>query len=107
LRALRDADLREAVKTIPVPVLVIAGSDDPSTTAARAGHWPQPFPGPSMELHAAHLSNREQPGRFTAALLDFINGRLPVTDDQARYDAGLAVRRKCLAARTSTVRCNG
>ncbi|MEK7317541.1 MAG: 3-oxoadipate enol-lactonase [Pseudomonadota bacterium] len=97
--AVRDADLREAVKTMPVPVLVIAGSDDPSTTAEEGRALAAAIPGAIyVELHAAHLSNREQPGRFTAALLDFINGRLPVTDDQARYDAGLAVRREVLGS---------
>jgi len=97
--ALRDADLREAVKTIRVPVLVIAGSDDPSTTAAEGRALAEAIPGGRcLELQAAHLSNREQPGRFTAALLDFIQGRLPVTDDHARYDAGLSVRRAVLGS---------
>lgn len=95
--AVRDADLREGVKTIGVPVLVIVGSDDPSTTAAEGRALADAIPGARyLELHAAHLSNREQPGRFTAALLDFIHGRLPVKDDLARYDAGLAVRRDVL-----------
>jgi len=97
--AVRDADLREAVKTIPVPVLVIAGSDDPSTTAAQGRELAAAIPGAIyVELHAAHLSNREQPGRFTAALLDFILGRRPVTDDAARYEAGLSVRRDVLGS---------
>jgi len=97
--AVRDADLREAVKAIPVPVLVIAGSDDPSTTAEEGKALAAAIPGAIyMELSAAHLSNREQPGRFTAALRDFISGRRPVTDDQARYDAGLSVRREVLGS---------
>lgn len=97
--ALRDADLREAVKTIRVPVLVIAGSDDPSTTAAEGRALADAIPDARyVELPAAHLSNREQPGRFTAALLDFIQGRLPVTDDHARYEAGLSVRRAVLGS---------
>ncbi len=97
--AVRDADFREAVKTITVPVLVIAGSDDPSTTAAEGRALADAMPGAAyLELQAAHLSNREQPGRFTAALLDFILGRLPVTDDHARYEAGLQVRREVLGS---------
>jgi len=97
--ALRDADLREAVKTIRIPVLVIAGSDDPSTTAAEGKALADAIPGAAcVVLQAAHLSNREQPGRFTAALLDFVYGRLPVTDDHARYDAGLSVRREVLGS---------
>jgi len=97
--ALRDADLREAVKTIRIPVLVIAGSDDPSTTAAEGKALADAIPDAAcVVLQAAHLSNREQPGRFTAALLDFVRGRLPVTDDHARYDAGLSVRREVLGS---------
>ncbi|AZG15671.1 MULTISPECIES: bifunctional 3-oxoadipate enol-lactonase/4-carboxymuconolactone decarboxylase PcaDC [Cupriavidus] len=97
--ALRDADLREAVKTIGVPVLVIAGRDDPSTTAAEGRALAEAIPDARyVELPAAHLSNREQPGRFTAAVLDFVLGRLPVTDDHARYDAGLSVRRAVLGS---------
>ncbi|WP_454766097.1 bifunctional 3-oxoadipate enol-lactonase/4-carboxymuconolactone decarboxylase PcaDC [Cupriavidus campinensis] len=97
--AVRDADLREAVRTISVPVLVIAGSDDPSTTAAQGRELADAIPGAIyIVLPAAHLSNREQPGRFTAALLDFIHGRRPVTDDAARYEAGLSVRREVLGS---------
>lgn len=97
--AVRDADFREGVKTITVPVLVIAGSDDPSTTAAEGRALAEAIPGARyVELPAAHISSFEQPGRFTGALLDFILGRLPVTDDHARYDAGLAVRRDVLGS---------
>ncbi|WP_454712592.1 bifunctional 3-oxoadipate enol-lactonase/4-carboxymuconolactone decarboxylase PcaDC [Cupriavidus nantongensis] len=95
--AVRDADFREAVRTITVPVLVIAGSDDPSTTAQQGRELAAAIPDARfVELPAAHISNIEQAGRFTAALLDFIHGRLPVTDDTARYESGLAVRREVL-----------
>lgn len=95
--AVRDADFRESVATIPVPVLVIAGSQDPSTSAQEGRALADAIPGARfVELPAAHISSFEQPGRFTAALLDFVRGRLPVADDHARYDAGLAVRREVL-----------
>ncbi len=97
--AVRDADFRESVRTIAVPVLVIAGSNDPSTTAQQGRELADAIPGARfVELPAAHISNVEQPGRFTAALLDFIRGRLPVSDDQSRYEAGLAVRREVLGS---------
>lgn len=97
--AVRDADLREAVKTISVPVLVIAGSDDPSTTAQQGRELADAIPGARyVELPAAHLSNREQPGPFTAALLDFIHGRVTVQSDAERYEAGLTVRRAVLGS---------
>ncbi|KAI3595991.1 Beta-ketoadipate enol-lactone hydrolase (plasmid) [Cupriavidus necator H850] len=97
--AVRDADFRESVASIQVPVLVIAGSQDPSTPAQEGRELADAIPGARfVELPAAHISSFEQPGRFTAALLDFVRGRLPVTDDHARYDAGLAVRREVLGS---------
>ncbi|KUE88598.1 AraC family transcriptional regulator [Cupriavidus necator] len=97
--AVRDADFRESVASITVPVLVIAGSQDPSTSAQEGRALADAIPGARfVELPAAHISSFEQPGRFTAALLDFVRGRLPVTDDHARYDAGLAVRREVLGS---------
>ncbi|BDB28287.1 3-oxoadipate enol-lactonase [Cupriavidus sp. TA19] len=97
--AVRDADFREALSSIPVPVLVIAGSQDPSTTAQEGRALADAIPGARfVELPAAHISSFEQPGRFTAALVDFVQGRLPVTDDHARYDAGLSVRREVLGS---------
>lgn len=97
--AVRDADFREAVSSIPVPVLVIAGCQDPSTTAQEGRALADAIPGARfVELPAAHISSFEQPGRFTAALVDFVQGRLPVTDDHARYDAGLSVRREVLGS---------
>ena len=97
--AIRDADLREGVKSIPVPVLVIAGTHDPSTTAEEGRALADAIPGARyVELDAAHLSNREQPGLFTQALLDFLLDRAPVQDDAARYAAGLSVRRAVLGS---------
>ncbi len=77
-------DLREA-EDHPRAGAGDRGQRRPSTTpAAQARELAAAIPGATyVELHAAHLSNREQPGRFTAALLDFILGRRPVTDDAA------------------------
>lgn len=95
----RDADLRDGVKTISVPVMVIAGSDDPATTADEGRALAAAIPGSIyLELHASHLSNREQPGRFTSALLEFIEGRRPVNNDRERYEVGLSVRRDVLGS---------
>ncbi|ULX52315.1 AraC family transcriptional regulator [Cupriavidus taiwanensis] len=97
--AVRGADFREAVSSITVPVLVVAGSQDPSTSAQEGRTLADAIPGARfIELPAAHISSFEQPGRFTAALIDFVQGRLPVTDDHARYDAGLSVRREVLGS---------
>nr|AKQ44185.1 bifunctional 3-oxoadipate enol-lactonase/4-carboxymuconolactone decarboxylase [Cupriavidus sp. ST-14] len=97
--AVRDADFRGTVSSITVPVLVIAGSQDPSTTSQEGRALADAIPGARfIELPAAHISSFEQPGRFTAALIDFVHGRLPVTDDHARYEAGLSVRREVLGS---------
>lgn len=97
--AVRDADFRDTVKTIAVPVLVIAGSDDPSTPPALGRELASSIPDARfLELQAAHISSFEQPGPFTAALLDFIEDRPPVNDDATRYAAGLAVRRDVLGS---------
>ncbi|WP_354681423.1 3-oxoadipate enol-lactonase [Cupriavidus plantarum] len=71
--AVRDADFRATVSSIRVPVLVIAGTDDPSTTAAEGRALADAIPGAHyVELPAAHISSFEQPARFTQALRDFL-----------------------------------
>ncbi|GIZ50556.1 3-oxoadipate enol-lactonase [Noviherbaspirillum aridicola] len=71
--AVRDMDQRDAVARIGVPTLVIAGTHD-LATPAKDGKWlSQQIPGARyLELDAAHLSNWEQPARFTDALTGFL-----------------------------------
>jgi 3-oxoadipate enol-lactonase len=71
--AIRDMDQRETIRSIANPVLVIIGKVDPATPPA-AGHLiAEAIPGArAVELDAAHLSNLEQPGAFTAAVRDFL-----------------------------------
>ncbi len=72
--AVRDADMREAIKKIVAPTLVIAGSGDLPTPPADSAYLVTSIPGAKyVELEAAHLSNLQQPQRFTAALLAFLN----------------------------------
>ncbi len=71
--AVRDADLREQVKSITAPTLVIGGSGDVPTPPADSAYLVASIPGAKyVELEAAHLSNLQQPERFTAALLEFL-----------------------------------
>lgn len=71
--AVRDADFRTTASSITVPVLVIAGSDDPSTTAAEGRALADAIPNARyLELPAAHISSFEQPARFTQALREFL-----------------------------------
>jgi 3-oxoadipate enol-lactonase len=72
--ALRDMDLRPTAPLIAAPTLLVAGARDPSTPPACAHelaramrHAPR-----VATLDAAHLSNIEQAGEFTAIVLDFL-----------------------------------
>lgn len=74
--AVRDADFRDALPTLEVPTLVIAGTHDVSTTAADGAFLAQRIPGARyVELDTAHISNVEAPHAFNAALLDFLGQR--------------------------------
>ncbi|MEO8451330.1 MAG: 3-oxoadipate enol-lactonase [Gemmatimonadota bacterium] len=72
--ALDGADLRETIQRITAPVLVIVGTEDPSTPPALGELIRQRIPGAQLvALEAAHLSNVEQPDAFTGAVIDFLS----------------------------------
>jgi 3-oxoadipate enol-lactonase/4-carboxymuconolactone decarboxylase len=95
--AVRDMDQRADLPRIAAPVLVVAGSHDGSTPPELGREIAQAIPGARLvELDAAHLSNWEQAGAFTAAVLDFLlDGGL---NERARFESGLSVRRAVLGA---------
>jgi 3-oxoadipate enol-lactonase len=71
--AIRDADEREDLRTIPVPTLVVSGSRDPATTPADGRILAESITGSEyVELPAAHLSNLEAPDAFTSAVVAFL-----------------------------------
>lgn len=75
--ALRDTDTRAALGKISVPTLVIGSDRDPSTPwegngALLARDIPR---AKTFRMQTAHLSNLEQPGPFTSAVLDFLLAR--------------------------------
>ena len=73
--ALRDADLRRDLHRIMAPTLVIAGSEDPSTTEADGRYLRDNIPHAELEvLAAAHLSNVEHPDEFSELLTLFLKG---------------------------------
>ena len=93
--ALRDADLRDSIASITAPTLVITGHHDVSTPSDSGRALVDAIPGAChVELDAAHLSNIEQAGAFTTAVLNFL------TDDSvsesARLAAGMTMRRSVL-----------
>ena len=72
--AIRDADLRDRLKDIRAPVLVIAGAEDPATTVDQAESIRDSIPGARLVVieGAAHLANVEQPDHVTRAILDHL-----------------------------------
>jgi 3-oxoadipate enol-lactonase len=74
--AVRDADFREQLSAIEVPLLVIAGTEDPVTPPA-GGHFIQAqVQGAEYTgLHAAHLSNVEAGEAFSQRVIEFLTAR--------------------------------
>lgn len=73
--AIRDSDLREAVKTITNPVLVVIGAVDPATTPAMGEAMFRSIPGAKkFVIDAAHISNCELPEDYNRAVATFLEG---------------------------------
>lgn len=71
--ALAKADLREDLKNIPIPVLVVAGTKDPVTTVADAQFMINRIQKSAMfEIDASHISNLEQSDTFNSTVKDFL-----------------------------------
>lgn len=71
--ALAQADLREDIKSISIPVLVVAGSKDPVTTVKDGQFMVNNIRSSALfEIDASHISNIEQPNAFNQALTQFI-----------------------------------
>lgn len=71
--ALAKADLREQLKDITVPVLIVAGIQDPVTTVTDGQFMLDRIPNAQMfEINASHISNIECPNEFNQAVQCFI-----------------------------------
>ncbi|AWV86442.1 3-oxoadipate enol-lactonase [Acinetobacter radioresistens] len=71
--ALAKADLRDQLKKIKVPVLIIAGTADPITTVEDAEFMLERIPNAQLaKINASHISNIEQPEIFNQIISDFI-----------------------------------
>ncbi len=71
--ALAKADLRDQLKEIKVPVLIIAGTADPVTTVEDAEFMLERIPNAQLaKINASHISNIEQPEIFKQIISDFI-----------------------------------
>lgn len=96
--AVRDADFRGALAMLRVPLLVIAGRQDPVTTTADGRAIAATVAnGRLVELSAAHLSNIEARASFDAAVLDFLGvDCVQHLHEDERYAIGLQRRREVL-----------
>ncbi len=71
--AVRDADFREQLGNINLPLLMVCGSEDAVTTPADGRFIVERVAGAQLiEFHAAHLSNVEAGDAFSQAVLDFL-----------------------------------
>lgn len=73
--AVRDADFREQLSSIRVPLLVVAGTED-AVTPPSGGHFIQERVNGAeyAEFHAAHLSNVQAGAAFSERVLAFLLG---------------------------------
>jgi len=71
--ALAKADVREQLKNIIVPVLIVAGQQDPVTTVKDGEFMQERIPRSQLtEIDASHISNIEQPDAFNRIISSFI-----------------------------------
>lgn len=71
--ALAVEDLREEIQGISIPLLVVAGKQDPVTTVADAQFIvDQVADSKMLEVDASHISNIEQSDAFNQGILEFI-----------------------------------
>lgn len=71
--ALAKADLRDQLKEIKVPVLIVAGTADPVTTVEDAEFMLERIPNAQLvKINASHISNIEKPKIFNQIISDFI-----------------------------------
>jgi 3-oxoadipate enol-lactonase len=72
--AIRDMDLRETIRDIEVPTLIIVGDKDPATPVEASRAIEERIRGARLEVipEAAHLVNIEQAAAFNRALGGFL-----------------------------------
>ncbi len=73
--ALRDTDLREAIRHIDAPTLVVSGTADPVTPPGDGIELRERIPGARMvTFDAAHLPNVERADQFSEGVTEFLTG---------------------------------
>jgi len=72
--AIRDMDLRETIRDITIPTLILVGEHDEGTPVSAARSIYESIAGSRLEIlpDAAHLQNIEQADRFNQLVLAFL-----------------------------------
>jgi 3-oxoadipate enol-lactonase len=71
--AIRDMDLRNEIRSINAPTLVISGAEDTATTPADAQYIAENIPSAlHKKLPGGHLSNVEQPSQIVTEIRTFL-----------------------------------
>ena len=85
--AVAGADFSKDISRIDVPVLVIAGDEDPVTTVMQAQFLVERIPDAQLlVINGRHLLSAERPQLYAEGLIDFFIG-------SSRYERGMHVRR--------------
>lgn len=71
--AIRDMDLREAISTITIPAMLVAGELDQGTPVNEARFIQEKIPSAQLQVipQTAHMLNVEQADKFNSILLEF------------------------------------
>lgn len=72
--AIRDMDLRDRLRSIKSPTLVISGADDPATPPDHGRFIAEAVPDARFEVvpRASHIANVEQPEKVTRLILNHL-----------------------------------
>ena len=90
--ALRDMDLRESLKTIDRPVLIVTGNDDPVVSTEDLALLMARIEGAvHVPLKAKHISSMEAVAAFNTAVLEFLTAKRPHRKSAARPSRGRSV----------------
>lgn len=102
--ALRDADLREAIRGVQNRVLVIVGAQDPAATPAAGGLIADSIRGSRLvALDAAHLSNIEAANDFNRVIVSFLTApEAAPARAPARKTTKKAAAKKAVAQKAAT-----
>jgi pimeloyl-ACP methyl ester carboxylesterase len=73
------------LKRLDVPVVMMIGRHDTTTSARLASRWTAELQSPSKSIvwfeHSAHLPMIEEPGRFLLALVEHVRVKIRTVDD--------------------------